>query len=229
MATLENFVQPLAQELGEDWSDLEVRDQFLNWYIAAFEEIASLHQEWPVFFARETVVTVTGTALYNLASNTGSVRIVVDDDNDAQIPLQHIGQLTRRALDLSLRGRPRSVIIESFTNGVMTIRFWPIPDSALTYTLFRVLLPQTLTLITPLPLPATFGPYFRAAVKQRFYESADDADWWQRQDRMRLRMLQALEREYLHPAGVEWVLQERDVRATNFQDPWLPGEFPRVF
>lgn len=127
--TRDQLAQELATELGEQYGDLDVADQFQKWVDEAYLDIAA-SARWFWLNALVTVVPVAAQAEYSL-TDTSEVRIItINSDPPGRVAYSTVERLISRGETLVEEGTPRAWYKSGGSGAALKISLWPVPSAA---------------------------------------------------------------------------------------------------
>lgn len=130
MPTLNQIAEEMALEVGEQYGDLDVADQFQKWAQEAIDEVYS-DTRWFFKNAVEDVSPVAGTAEYQLSSTVSEIRDIRIPALTTRIAYFPIERINARGWSLSEAGTPKAWYHSGTgTAGELKISFYPVPDAA---------------------------------------------------------------------------------------------------
>jgi hypothetical protein len=187
MATVADIAQEMADEFGEEYTDDDVKNQFVIWVTETIEEIVTSGR-WFFQNSSEDVTLVAGVKDYSLSSAVSEVRDIRSPGTKKRIAYIPVERLIARAKDLSLAGTPTNWYIDSLgASNEMKISLWPVPNAAAVtaespikvYTIKR---PATLTETSTIPMPEEYIRVLRDGVraKVKFNDGQLEAANWAR-------------------------------------------------
>jgi hypothetical protein len=156
----------MADEFGEEYSDLDISEQFKNWVLEVIDEIVTSGR-W--FFQNGTanITLVASQKNYNLAATIASIRDMRDPVNNSRVAYVPVERLIARGYDLDATGATISYwYIDSLSaSNEMTISLYPVPNATavsniVTLKAHTLKRPAALTGSSTIPLPEE---YIRAA------------------------------------------------------------------
>ena len=182
--TVETLAQEVAQELGETFSHVATREQYIDWVIEAYTEIVA--SGW--FFTQnkvETITLVAGTREYTLPATVSEIKTLEDPTSYRVISPAPVSMLLERGKNLAETGTPSHWYIDSFDSSQrMVISLYKVPDStyvASTPTLRAhcILRPTALSDTTAIPLPDDYVKVCRDGVRYRARVASGQMDFAQ--------------------------------------------------
>lgn len=172
MATVADIAQEMADEVGEEYTDDDVKTQFVIWVIETIEEIVTSGR-WFFQNGSESVTLVATQKDYSLTAAVSEVRDIRSPGTKKRIAYIPVERLIARAKDLDLPGTPTNWYIDSLgSSNEMKISLWPVPDAASVtaespikvYTLKR---PTALTETSTIPMPEEYIRVLREGVRSK--------------------------------------------------------------
>lgn len=223
--TVTELAKEVAHQQGEASTDIDILTMFEQWVVEGVGEVLSAHP-WPFYHVSVPVNVINGTQAYDLPANIGAISAVVAADTGLR--LRYIPADERALLQLNPTdtGTPLgwSYGAVDEATGLMSIEFWPIPSSDITYTV-HASRAEALELDADdaIPLPAPFIPVLRNFVRAQYREHSDDGQTaalaW---GRYQATLAQLAKRYVDTPARVA-KMQPRDVPGVDaFGIPRLP-------
>jgi len=165
MATVSEEAERLCDQLGEDYTDLDVSGNFHDWVIEVVEDILS-RESWPFSKTLDTITTVSGTKAYSLDADVADIRLLFRSDNDFALTATTEERLRKRNLDPDTSGSPTHWYISSVTGDQAEITLWPKPDSAIEILVYGNSRTNSLTSTSTIPLPSEVIRVMRLGVRQ---------------------------------------------------------------
>lgn len=173
MSTLvETIAQEVATELGEQFSDVATREQYVDWTKESYTEIVA--SGW--FFTQNTVEDITlaaGTKNYTLPATVSEIRVLEDPTNFRVISPAPVNQLLERGLNLAATGAPVYWYIDSFDSSQrMVISLYKVPDASYvsgtpTLKAHCITRPTELDDTDAIPLPEDYIKVLRDGIRYR--------------------------------------------------------------
>ncbi len=188
MATVADIAQEMADEFGEEYTDDDVKNQFVIWVIETVEEIVTSGR-WFFQNSSEDVTLVIAQKDYSLTAAVSEVRDIRSPGTKKRIAYIPVERLIARAKDLDLAGTPTNWYIDSLgSSNEMKISLWPVPDSAAVTAespikVFTLLRPTALTETSTIPMPEEYIRVCREGVraKVRYNDGSLEASAYARQ------------------------------------------------
>ncbi len=181
MATVDDVAADIATEFGEEFSDLDIKEQFRTWVGEIFEEVYASGR-W--FFQNDSqdVTLVLSQKDYSLNATVAEVRDVRDPDDNVRVEYAPVERLIARGKDLLIAGLPTNWYIDSLgVNQEIVISLWPVPNQAAVddivalkaYTLLR---PPALGGATTIPIPTEYIRVMKDGIRAKVKFSDGDLD-----------------------------------------------------
>jgi hypothetical protein len=99
VATVDDVASDIATEFGEEFSDLDIKEQFRTWVSEVFEEVYASGR-W--FFQNDSqnITLVASTKDYSLDTDVAEVRDVRNPTSNARVEYAPVERLIARGKDL---------------------------------------------------------------------------------------------------------------------------------
>jgi hypothetical protein len=181
VATVDDVASDIATEFGEEFSDLDIKEQFRTWVSEVFEEVYASGR-W--FFQNDTqdITLSDGVKDYSMNADVAEVRDMRDPNDNVRVEYVPVERLIARGKDLLLEGTPSNWYIDSIgVNQEIIVSLWPVPDAAATaaitaltaYTLKR---PPALGGSDTIPIPREYIRVMKDAIRAKVKFSDGDLD-----------------------------------------------------
>jgi hypothetical protein len=229
MATNSSLAEELATELGEAYKDPEIQRQFKQWVSECVEMILAAAR-WPFATGVGGVTTSADTRTYELGAGHGDVRIIQEVDQSTTLPYFVLEELQSQGFDIRQTGKPVLWYYDALSDeGYLVIGFWPVPDAAYSYHIYRDTVNGALddSADVTIPLPADFLQVIRDGVRALYRENTENAALAQLAWQRYTQKLGLLRDRYLSPQAGRFALRAVDLPAfTLFDRPRLPSDYP---
>lgn len=170
--TKNELAQELAVEAGEQYDDIDVKEQFEAWVQQAIDAVYAV-SPWFYRNSEETVVTAASTKTYTLAAATSKIRDVAI--GTTHIVYSPIERLIARGKDLSAAGPPVYWYFDGLdASNQLKISFQPVPSGVQNVTVFGIQRPADLASGDTIPLPKEFLNAVRLKVRSLLAMSDKD-------------------------------------------------------
>jgi len=181
VATVDDVASDIATEFGEEFSDLDIKEQFRTWVGEVFEEVFASGR-W--FFQNDSqnVTLVASTKDYSMDTDVAEVRDMRDPNDNIRVEYAPVERLIARGKDLLLEGTPTNWYIDSLgTSQEIIISLWPVPSAAAVaavgalkaYTLLR---PPALGGSDTVPIPTEYIRVMKDGVRAKVKFSDGDLE-----------------------------------------------------
>ena len=231
MPTITAEAEKLATQLGEEYSDLDIKSTFDDWVIEVLSNIL-LEESWSFGNVLTSFDTAPSSANYTIDAGVGEVKALYRTDVDLWLSYVPIEQLRASQLDHDSEAPPRYWAFSSISGSQPVVKLWPIPDS--TYEVYVYGTDEvefnTITTSTAIPMPNPMIPLLRTGVRQLFYEHAgNDAAAAREQLKFQL-SLNTVKGRYLHARAMRLHFGYSDVPSTDdsMGRPIMPTNIPVV-
>ncbi len=184
MATVDDVAADVATEFGEEFSDLDIKEQFRTWVSEVFEEVYASGR-W--FFQNDTqsVTLIDGTKDYSMDTDVAEVRDMRDPNDNVRVEYAPVERLIARGKDLLITGTPTNWYIDSLgSNQEIKISLWPVPDAAAVaaitaLTAYTLLRPPALGGTDTIPIPTEYIRVMKEGLRAKVKFSDGDLDGFQ--------------------------------------------------
>ena len=168
MATTVNaLAQELATEFGEEYTDQDVADLYRSWVKEIVRRVIGSGR-WFTQNTTDEITTVASTSTYSLAATTGEVKSVRIPSLDQPVIYTPVERLIAKDKNLELEDTPTNWWIDSLgSSQEIKIRFYPVPDAALTIELHVLKRPAELGDTDNIPLPIEYLDIVREGVRYK--------------------------------------------------------------
>jgi hypothetical protein len=165
----------MALEFGEEVTDLDIRDQFVQFSQEVFDDIITSGRWWHQNVTYNLTL-VDSTSVYTLPVTISEVRDVRRQGDGVRVALTTVEQLIRRSEDLTqLLAQPPGPLhlpthwfpAGAASDGALQIQVWPVPNGDQTDLLnvYALKRPATLALTSTIPLPEEYINVARSGVR----------------------------------------------------------------
>lgn len=173
--TILQLAEEMGLEFGEEISDLDIRDQFVQFAQEVIDDII-MSGRWAHQNTRHVVTLVDATYIYDMPVTMSEIVEVRHDANHKRLALVSIQQLVRRGEDLYpvLVTPPGPLDVPTAwypygasASGALQIAVWGVPGGVQTDTLtvFGLKRPAALALTDEIPLPEEFITISRSGIR----------------------------------------------------------------
>lgn len=180
MPTKAQLAQDLAVEAGEQYDDIDIKEQFEEWVQQAVDEV---YAGSPWFFrnAQEDITTAAATKSYTLGATVAQIRDMVvtavpvgqESVDGRHITYAPVERLIAHGKDLDAAGAPMYWYFYGVGTGTeLKVAFQPVPDDIYTITVHELLRPADLSSSDTIPLPKEYLTAVRS--KARYYLAMSD-------------------------------------------------------
>jgi hypothetical protein len=209
--TLAQIADETARQLGEEYSDLDVQEQFDAWLVETLHEILS-DASWGFGMQDGSITSVSGQVEYSLALGTGDVTTVYRTSD----LVRELDRTTRERLvddgkDMTIQGEPEYWYEHGMSGDQKVIGLYPIPSAAAAYTVRSILDPSQLTRTTTFPLPEDFIPAVRNFIRKLYKESIGDYNGSDRAGMAFASSLRRIRTKYLNAGASKFSFKATDV------------------
>lgn len=181
MATVDDVASDIATEFGEEFSDLDIKEQFRTWVSEVFEEVYASGR-W--FFQNDSqnITLVASTKDYSLDTDVAEVRDVRNPTSNARVEYAPVERLIARGKDLLSEGTPTNWYIDSLgSSQEIKISLFPVPSAAAVAAVpalkaFTLLRPPSLGGTDTIPVPAEYVRVIKDGVRAKVKFSDGDLD-----------------------------------------------------
>ena len=178
--TVQNLANGFAEDLGENTSDIDTREQFARWVVGAVKKVW-LEHPWSFKQTVEQLsLTLAAGAEYSLSADMTEVfEVTLDGIRPPLRFYMSVRPLLQSQVDLTQTGQPRVVYVagKDATAGSdfkYRLGFYPAPSTSYTANVYgRVGLDDAFgddPEADKVPLPPDFYPLIEAYVLERFYK-----------------------------------------------------------
>lgn len=186
MATPEDMAREIAEELGERFSDLDVRETFLAWTQDGIDEILASGR----FLQSNTTIPITivlGVSQYTLPNNISEVltfRFLDEDGNfSGESVFASRESLIRRGKDITAQSSavpPHWFYSGVSADGSLLVQFSTVPSGTLqlitTAAAEALKQPPTPSATTEIPLPREFLSVLKELVRFKAYRNGNETE-----------------------------------------------------
>lgn len=180
MPTKAQLAQDLAVEAGEQYDDIDIKEQFEEWVQWAVDEV---YAGSPWFFrnASGDITTANGTKVYTLGSTVAQVRDMVvtgvpagqESIDGRHIVYAPVERLIAHGNDLDEAGAPKYWYFAGVDSSTaLKVAFQPVPNGIFTVTVHELQRPADLGSDDSIPLPKEYLTAVRDKV--RFFLAMSD-------------------------------------------------------
>jgi hypothetical protein len=173
MPTITSEAEKIATQLGEEYSDLDIKSTFDDWVIEVLSDILA-EETWPFGNVLSSFTTTASSENYTIDAGTGEVKALYRTDVDLWLSYVPLEQLRASQLDYDSENPPRYWTFSSITGSQPVVKLWPIPDAA--YEIYVYGADEvdfnSITTTSAIPLPNPMISLLRTGVRQLFYEHA---------------------------------------------------------
>jgi len=165
--TVNALAQELATEFGEEYTDQDVADLYRSWVKEIVRRVIGSGR-WFTQNTTDEITTVASTSTYSLAATTGEVKSVRIPSLDQPVIYTPVERLIAKDKNLELEDTPTNWWIDSLgSSQEIKIRFYPVPDAALTIELHVLKRPAELGDTDNIPLPIEYLDIVREGVRYK--------------------------------------------------------------
>lgn len=168
--TVDTLANEMATEMGEEYADLDVADQYLTWVKEVVRKVYAAGR-WASANNVETITMATGTASYTLDSTTSEVKSVRIPSTGSKVIYSTVERLIAKDKDLEDTGEPDYWWYDGLdASASLKIRFYPVPTTAqngVSVQLWVQKRPPSLTDTAVIPLPGEFIDVVRDGVRAK--------------------------------------------------------------
>lgn len=207
MASPEDVARDVAEELGERFEDIDVRETFLTWVQEGIDEIITSGRFLQVN-AQESITLVNGTRDYTLDNTVSEVitfRLLDSAGQDIGEAIFAAREaLIRRGKDLSgvTTGTPEHWFYSGVDSlGSLQISFFPTPDAATAVTAVGEVLaqPPVPSATAQIPFPREFIMVLKEIVRFKAYRNGGETELAQASFTLYNQQLQILVARFIGP------------------------------
>ena len=177
--TVTTLANELATEMGEEYNDLDVSEQYITWVKEVVRQVYAAGR-WSSANAVETVSLATDTPSYTLASTTSEVKSVRIPSTDAVVVYTPVERLISRGKDLESSGLPTNWWYDGLDSATeLKSRVWPVPAAAqngVDLQLWSQKRPPILGDSDTIPLPDEFVDVCRDGVRAKARAAENNLD-----------------------------------------------------
>lgn len=168
--TKNELAQELAVEAGEQFDDIDVKEQFESWVQQAVDSVYAV-SPWFYRNSEETINTVASTKTYTLAAS--KIRdVAIGTKHIVYAPVE---RLISRQKNLALLGQPDYWYLDGLdASNQLKISFQPVPDAVYAVTVHGTQRPADLASGDTIPLPKEFLEAVRSKVRSLLAMSDKD-------------------------------------------------------
>lgn len=167
---VDDVIDSLANELGENPGDVDVRKVFEGWIDGVVREIWHAG-DWFFKWTTQSLTTSVGTAVYSLDVNSGEIRRITVDGQSDELTYVTIDDVASRDIDPANSGTPWGWMFAGYDEAqdFVNIRLVPVPVSAKSYTLWQYRADSgVLTGTSTVPLPPAFQSVLKDGVRRNY-------------------------------------------------------------
>lgn len=170
--TVDTLANEIADEFGEEYTDLDVAEQFKSWVKEVVRQVYS-SARWFSGNNVETITLADGTAAYSLSSTASEVKSIREPAGNTKLSYTTVERLIARDKDLESSGTPTHWWYDGLgSSNEVKIRFYPIPSTtsiatAPTLQVWVQKRPPSLGDTDTIPLPDEFIDVIRHGVRAR--------------------------------------------------------------
>ena len=170
--TVDTLANEVADEFGEEYTDLDVAEQFKSWVKEHVRRVYSAAR-WFAGNAVETVTLVNAQAVYSLSATASEIKSVRKPVGNTKLSYTSVERLIARDKDLESTGDPTNWWYEGLgSSNEVQIRLYPIPTTASiatepTLQVWVQKRPPTLGDTDTIPLPDEFIDVIRNGVRMQ--------------------------------------------------------------
>jgi hypothetical protein len=229
MPTYTTISEKIATQLGEEYSDVDVKTSFDDWTVETVQIILG-KETWPWGNLLTSFNTSDGGATYSLTGAGGEVKALYRTDVDLWLSYVPLEQLRASQLDYDNEAPPRYWTLDGISSGTFQVRLWPAADAVyevLVYGSTDVNI-DAVSMTSSIPLPSPMIPLVQTGVRQLFYEHTHEDNAAAREQlKFREQMMDARGR-YLQNRALRLQFGYSDV--PNYDDhmgrPIMPTNIP---
>jgi hypothetical protein len=188
----------MANEFGEEYSDIDIATQFQNWVIEVVEEIITSGR-WFFQNDSESVALADGTRVYSVSADVSEIRQMYDPVNDVRIAYAPIERLVALGKGLADEGaQPTNWYIEGLgSSQEIQIGLYPVPNAAAVaaipnITAYTTLRPAAMTSASTIALPEEYIRVAKDGIRAKVKFSDGDVNAYQLMDNRFAQGLQLL-------------------------------------
>ncbi len=170
--TVDTLANEIADEFGEEYTDLDVAEQFKSWVKEHVRRVYSAAR-WFAGNAVETISLADATATYSLSSTASEVKSIRKPVGNTKLSYTTVERLIARDKDLEETGTPTNWWYEGLgSSNEVKISVWPIPTTASiatepTLQVYVQKRPPSLGDTDTIPLPDEFTDVIREGVRMQ--------------------------------------------------------------
>jgi hypothetical protein len=170
--TVDTLANEVADEFGEEYTDLDVAEQFKSWVKEHVRRVYSAAR-WFAGNAVETVTLANAQAVYSLSATASEIKSVRKPVGNTKLSYTSVERLIARDKDLESTGDPTNWWYEGLgSSNEVQIRLFPIPTTASiatepTLQVWVQKRPPTLGDTDTIPLPDEFIDVIRNGVRMQ--------------------------------------------------------------
>ena len=171
MPTFTAIGERVATQLGEEYSDLDVKNTFDEWALESVQTILS-KETWPFANVLTSFSTSDGTENYALTGAGGQVKALYRTDVDLWLSYVPLEQLRASQLDHDSEAPPRYWAFAGMSANTFTIKLWPIPDDEYEIYVYgdESINIDSTSVSSSIPLPSPMIPLVQTGIRQLYYE-----------------------------------------------------------
>ena len=177
--TVNTLANEMATEMGEEFADLDVAEQFLTWVKEVVRKVYAAGR-WASANNVETITMANGTASYTLNSSTSEVKSVRIPTSGTKIIYSSVERLIAKDKDLEDSGEPDYWWYDGLDAAAsLKIRFYPVPGASqdsVSVQLWVQKRPPILGDTDVIPLPGEFIDVVRDGVRAKARANENNLD-----------------------------------------------------
>lgn len=231
MPTVTVEAEKLATQLGEEYSDLDIKTTFDDWVGEVLSNIL-LQESWSFGNVLSSFDTVASSENYTIDAGVGEVKALYRTDVDLWLSYVPIEQLRASQLDYDSEAPPRYWTISSISGSQPVVKLWPIPDDVYEVYVYGSdeVEWNTITSSLTIPLPNPMIPLLRTGVRQLFYEHAGNDNAAAREAIKFAQAMDTARGRYLHARAMRLHFGYSDIPNTDdsMGRPVMPTSIPVV-
>ena len=221
----------LSTQLGEEYSDLDIKTTFDEWTGEVLSNILS-EESWAFGNVLSSFDTSASSDNYTIDAGIGEVKALYRTDVDLWLSYVPLEQLRASQLDHDSEAPPRYWTISSISGSQFVVKLWPIPDDEYEVYVYGAdeVEWDTIAASTIIPLPNPMIPLLRTGVRQLFYEHAGNDAAAAREAIKYERALNMARGRYLHARAMRLHFGYSDIPNTDdsMGRPVMPTSIPVV-
>jgi hypothetical protein len=127
--TVDTLANEVADEFGEEYTDLDVAEQFKSWVKEHVRRVYSAAR-WFAGNAVETITLSNATSVYSLSSTASEIKSVRAPVGNKKLSYTSVERMIARDKDLESTGTPTNWWYEGLgSSNEVQLRVWPIPTT----------------------------------------------------------------------------------------------------